>query len=87
MYLWGPHLLGENVDRVCGEFVGEVERCSCFPFLVPEREEVDAGLEFDLDGGDLVMFHWVFDLVESRLCEEAVVAEWPLRIFRAWVKD
>ena len=45
----------EKVDRVRVEFGGDEDRRACLPFVVPEGEEVDAGLDFVLDGGDLIV--------------------------------
>ena len=76
----------EKVDGVGVEFCGDVDRRACFPFVVPEGEEVDAGLEFVLDGGDLIVGDGVVDLVETLFGEEAFVSEWALMIFGALVK-
>ena len=80
------HLPIEKVDGVWVEFGGDVDRCSCFPLIVPEGEEVDAHREIVLEGGDVIVGHLVWDLVETLFCEEAVVQEWSLRIFGAWME-
>ena len=75
-----------KVDSVCAGLSGNVDWCSCFPFIVAEGDEVDGQLKIIHDCTDLVVCEWVLDLVETLFCEEAVVPEWALRIFGAWVK-
>ena len=60
-----------------------VDRRACFPFVVPEAEEIATHLEFVFDVGDLVVGDSAWDLVETLLCEEALVPEWALGIFGA----
>ena len=76
----------EKVDVVWVWLGGDVDRCSCFPFVIPEGEKVDADLEFVFDCGYLVVRDWVYDLVEHHFGVEALVAEWLLGIFGSRVK-
>ena len=75
----------EKVEGVGVEFCGDVDRRACFPFVVPEGEEVDAGLEFVLDGGDLIVDDGVVDLVETLFGEEALILDWALWLFAPWM--
>ena len=72
-----------SVDGVGGEFGRDVDRRECFPLVVPDGEVLDAGLESVLDGGDLIVSDWVFDLTEPLFCDEAVVPELTLMIVGA----
>ena len=67
------HLPVEKINGVGVEFGGDVDRRACFSFIVPEGEEIDAGLEFVLDGRDLIVGDGVVELVETLFAEEAVV--------------
>ena len=53
----------EKINRVGVEFAGDVDRRTCFPLIIQEGEEVDAGLEFVFDGGDLIVADGVVELV------------------------
>ena len=57
----------------------------CFPFVVPEGEEIEAHLEFVFDGVDLVVGDSVGDLIQTLFGEEAIVPEWALMICGARV--
>ena len=76
----------ENVDGVCVEIGGDVDRGSCFHLIIPECEDIDADFEFVLYSRHLVVGDWVLDYVDTLFCEETVVPEWALWIFGATVK-
>ena len=78
----GTSLPVEKINCVGVEFVGDVDRCACLPFVVLEGGELDSGLDFVLDGGDVIMGDGVVDLLKPLFCEEAVVPDGMMRIFR-----
>ena len=76
----------EKINGVGVESGEHVELRACLRIIVPKVEEIDAGLDFVLDGRDLIMGEWVLDLIEPLFGEEAVVPEWALAIFGALMK-
>ena len=64
-----------------------MDRCSCFPLVVSDVEEVDPDHEFSFEAGYLILAEWIFDFVEPVFPEEALVSECALWIFGSRMKS
>ena len=69
--IWRTSLPVKKINCVGVEISGDVDRRACFPLIIPGGEEVDGGLEFVFDAGDVIVADGVVELVESLFCEEA----------------
>ena len=81
--IWNSQVPLEKIALVCVWFVTDVDRISCFPFIVPEGDEVAAEFELVFDAGYLALFDRVFDCIKTFFREKGLVSLWVLWIIGA----